>query len=147
MDGLRHLHRIAMPADMHVEGQRLCTQQVVVDSCDIDAAFDQLGHDWIDFALKQYEVAHHHRHVPHRLERGPAAESERRADRHAVERHLQVGSRKAVTMNGTADRARSAENAIDLGPVDGLRMSASYRCENNAASGEKSNNTHGDGPP
>src|SRR5215470_14041737 len=147
MDGLRHLHRIAMPADMHVESQRLCAQQVVMDSCDINTAFDQLSHDWIYFALKQDEVAHHHRHVPHRLERGPAAESECRADRYAVERHLQVGSRKAVAMNGTADRARPAENAIDLGPIDSLRMGADCRCHNNAASSEEFNNAHDIGPP
>jgi len=44
-------------------------------------------------------------------------------------------------MNGAADGCGSAEDAVDLGPIDGLRMGASYRRHDNAASAEKLNNT------
>src|SRR6266436_2161945 len=110
---------------------------MVVDGGNVDTTLNQLGHYRVYLALQQHEVAHHHGHVTHRLERSPAAESECRADRHAVKRHLQVGTGKAVAMDGTANRACSAENAVDLGPVDCLRVSddgrrqyGAARCEN-----------------
>ncbi len=46
-----------------------------------------------------------------------------------------------MAMNGAADGCGSAEDAVDLGPIDGLRMGASYRRHDNAASAEKLNNT------
>src|SRR6266481_785656 len=110
---------------------------MVMHCGNVDAAFDQLGHNRVDLALQQHEVTHHHGHVTHRLERSPAAESECWADCNAVKRDLQVGTGKAVTMDGTANRACSAENAVDLGPVDCLRVSddgrrqyGAARCEN-----------------
>ena len=49
-------------------------------------------------------------------------------------------------MNGAADGCGSAEDTVDLGPIDGLRMGASYRGHDNTASAEKFKSTHGDGP-
>ncbi len=94
---------------------------------DFHAAFDQLGHDRVDLALEQHKVTHRHCRVPHRLEGNPAAERKRRPDRDAVQRHLQVRPGKAPAMNSAADRSGSTEDAVDLGPVDGLRTGAGGR--------------------
>ena len=72
---------------------------MIVDGSDIDPVLDQLGHDRIDFALEQHEVAHHHRAAMRGLERGPAAERKCRFDGDAIKRHLQIGARKSVAMN------------------------------------------------
>src|SRR6266550_2852063 len=69
-----HLLRIAVPADMQVKGHRLGAQQVVVNCRDLEAAFLELTDDGIDLGAEQYEIAHHHRHVAHRLEGRPPAE-------------------------------------------------------------------------
>ena len=111
-----------MSANMHVERQRLGAQQVIVNSRDFKATFHKLGHDRVDLALQQHEVAHGHRHVPHRLERDPAAQRQRWPDSDAVKRDLEVAAREAVTMNGAADGAGSAENTVDLGPVGALSI-------------------------
>src|SRR5258708_33823479 len=100
---------------------------MVVAGANVATALNHLGHYRVYLALQQHEVAHHHAHVTHRLERSPAAESECRADCHAVKCHLQVGTGKAVAMDGTANRACSAENTVDLGPVDGLGLGAGCR--------------------
>ena len=99
MDGLGNLHRIAVPAHMHVEGGGARPQQVIVHRRDLDTAFDQLRHDGVDLGLQQHEIAHDHRAAVHRLEGHPAAEREGRLDGDAVKRHLEIGARKAVTMN------------------------------------------------
>ena len=65
-----------MSSDVHVERQRLGAQQVVVDRGDLEATLEQLRHHGVDLGLQEHEVAHRHRHVPHRLERDPAAERE-----------------------------------------------------------------------
>ena len=72
---------------MHVEGRGIGAQQMVVDGGDLKPAFDQLGHDRIDFGFKQHEVAHNHRAAMRWLERNPAAERQRRFDGDAIERH------------------------------------------------------------
>ena len=69
-----HLRRIAMSADVHVEGGRICPQQMIVNSRDIEAAFEQLRHDRIDLGIEQNEIAHHHRFTVHGLEGDPPAE-------------------------------------------------------------------------
>ena len=63
-----------MSTDMHVEGFRVGTQQMIVHGRDLDAPLEQLSHDRIDFGLEQHQVAHHHRFTAHRHECGPAAE-------------------------------------------------------------------------
>ena len=94
----RHLGRVTMAADMHVEGRGARPQQVIVHGGDLEPAFDQLEHDRIDFAFKQHEVAHHHGFAMHRFERDPAAERQRRLDGDAIERHREIGARKAVAI-------------------------------------------------
>ena len=42
----------------------------------LDAALQELADDGIDLGAEQYEIAHHHRHVAHRLEGRPPAEGE-----------------------------------------------------------------------
>ena len=117
-DRRRHLHRIAVAADVHVERQGRAAQHVIVDRGDLEAALDQLGHDRIDLGLEQHEIAHHHRAAVHRLERDPAAERECRPDGDAVERHLQVGARKAVAMDVAGYGGGPAQRFVDLLPVD-----------------------------
>src|SRR5262252_10902602 len=144
MDGLRHLYGIAMSADMHVERQWLGAQQVIVDRGNIHAAFDQLGHNWADLGLEQHKVAHHHGHITHRLESDPAAERKCRSDRHAVECDLQVRSWKAVAMNGAANRSRSAEDSVDLGPIYALRFGSAHHRQCGAACCENPEHTYHD---
>ena len=62
-----------MSADMHVESRRIGAQQVVMDSRDLDPAFDQFGHHGIDFGFKENEIAHHHGAAMRRLEGDPTA--------------------------------------------------------------------------
>ena len=89
-----------------------------MDRGDLEAVLDQLGHDRIDLGLEQHEVAHHHRPAVHRLERGPAAERQCRPDGDAIERHLQVGARKAVAMDVAGYGGGAPQRFIDLLPVD-----------------------------
>ena len=72
------------------------------------------AHDRIDLGLEQHEVAHHHRAAMRRLERDPAAERERRLDGDAVERHGEIGARKAVAMDIAGHGRLSAERSVDL---------------------------------
>ena len=88
MDRGCHFDRVAVPADVHVEGRRVGAQQMIVDRGDVEAALDQLGHHRIDLGLQQHQIAHHHGAAMHRLERDPAAEREGRLDGDAVERDL-----------------------------------------------------------
>ena len=41
-DSGRHLRRIAMAADMHVEGRRVAAQHMIVDRGDLESVLDQL---------------------------------------------------------------------------------------------------------
>ncbi len=117
-----------MSADMHVERQRFGAQQVIVNRGDLHAAFEQLGHDWVNLALEQHQVTHRHGHViTHRLEGDPSDERKGRPDRHAVERHLEIRTGEAIAMNGAADRARPSKNPVDLGPIDALGLGGGGR--------------------
>ena len=116
-----------------------------MDRSDLEAALDQLRHHRVDLGLQEHEIAHDHRHVPHRLERDPAAERERGPDRDAVERYLQVGARKSVAVNGAADGAGSSENSVDLRPVDALGIGSRGRRQRDTAGNDKMNNTHDGG--
>ena len=107
-----------MPADMHVEGQGRAAQHVIMYRGDLEAVLDQLGHDRIDLGLEQHEIAHHHGPAVHRLERRPAAQRQCRPDGDAIERHLQVGARKAVAMNVARHGGGSSQRLVDLLPVD-----------------------------
>ena len=87
---------------------------------DLEAVRDQLGHDRIDLGLEQHKVTHHHRPALHRLERRPAAEGQCRPDGDAIERHLQVGARKAVAMDVARYGGGPPQRFVDLLPVDVL---------------------------
>jgi hypothetical protein len=72
--------------------------------------------------------SHHHGLIAvHRHEREKAAEREVWIDGDTIERHMQVGARKFVIMHRPAGRAGSAEDAIDLRPIDRLRMDTAGR--------------------
>ena len=87
-DGSRQFDRIAVTADMHVEGGRTGAQQVVMDCGDVEAVLDHLRHDGFDLGFQQHQIAHHHDFVTHGLECDPAAERQSGFDRDTVERHL-----------------------------------------------------------
>ena len=56
--------------------------------------------------------------VVHRLEGDPAAERKARPERHAVERHFEVGAREAHAVDAARlHGAGFAERLGDLGPV------------------------------
>src|SRR5262249_48116844 len=110
----RELHRIAMPADMHVVSRRVAAQNVVMNSRDLDSVLDQLGHDWSNLGVEQYETAHHHCPAVRRLERGPTAERKRGPDCYAIDRDLQVGAREAVAMDVTGYGCAASDCGIDL---------------------------------
>ena len=109
-----------MAANMQVEGLGVRPQQVIVDRGDLKTAFDQLEHHGIDLGLEQHEVAHDHGFPVHRLERKPAAKCQRRLDGDAVERHGEIGTRKAIAVHITRHGWLSAERVVDLLPVDFL---------------------------
>ena len=120
-----HLGRVTVAADMHVEGRWAGAQQMIVHGGDIEAAFDHLEHDRVDFAFEQHEVAHHHGFAVHRLERDPATERQGRFDGDAVERHGEVAARKAIAAYVSRDRRLPAERVVDLLPIDFLRVGGS----------------------
>jgi hypothetical protein len=127
---------------VHVERRRIAAQHVIVDGSDRDAVRDQLGHDRVDFGLEQDEIAHHHRAAVSRLECRPAAERQRRPDRDAVKRHLQVAARKSVAMNIAGDdRGGSPNRFVHLLPVDFLCADGA-RDGRQCANREYRNNTH-----
>jgi hypothetical protein len=99
LDDFGHFYRVASAADMHIKSCRAGAQQMIVDRRNLESALEQFCHDWIDLRFEQNEVAHHHCLVMHRHERDPTAERERRLDRHAVERYLEVGARESVAMD------------------------------------------------
>ena len=119
-NGRGHLHGIAVAADVHVEGRGRGAQQVIVDRGDLEPVLDQLGHHRVDLGFEQHEVAHDHRAAVRRLERHPAAERECRLDGHAVERHLQVGARKAVAVDIAGHCRAPSHGLVDFLPVDVL---------------------------
>jgi hypothetical protein len=126
MDHGSHLGRVAMAADVHIEGSRAGTQQMIVHGGDLQAAFDHLQHDGVDLALEQDEIAHHHGFPMHRLERDPTAERQARFDVYAVKRHGEVAARKAIAAHVTRNRRFPAERVVDLLPVDFLRVSGGH---------------------
>ena len=97
---------VAMTVHVHVERRRLRTQQMIVQGRHRDAAREQLRHHRVDLILGEHEIAHHHRGVAFRLEREPAAECEGRQQRHAIDRHMQIGAREAVAMHVPWHRRR-----------------------------------------
>jgi hypothetical protein len=48
----------------------------------------------------------------------PSAQRQGRLDYNAVERHLQIGTGNAVSMDIALERRRLAERLIDIGPVN-----------------------------
>src|SRR4029453_15445415 len=83
-NGGRELHRIAVPADMHVVRRWIAPQDVIVDRGDFEPPPHHLAYYRGDLGVEQHEIAHHHYPAVRRLERSPAAERERGPDRHAV---------------------------------------------------------------
>ena len=66
----------------------------------------------------------------HRLECGPTAESQRRADCDAIERYVEIGARKRIAVDvASYDGGASADCLVDLLPVDllGTSTGAEYR--------------------
>jgi len=113
----RQLFRIALPGYVHIEGWRVGAQQMVMHGRDLQAFGQQLRHHGIDFGFGQHEIAHHHERVAHGFEGDPASEREAGLDRYAIERDFEIGSRKAVAMNGSRHRSRTAKDQIDFLPV------------------------------
>ena len=112
--------RVAVSIDMHVERGRLRTEQVIVHGRHRHSAGQQLRHHRIDLVLGQDKIAHHHRTVAFGLEREPAAEGQSRQQRHAVDRHVQIGARESVAMHIAGHRRTgSTQRLIDLAPVGG----------------------------
>ena len=131
-----------MAADMHVERRGAGAQQVIVHGGDLEAAFDQLEHHRIDLGLQQHEIAHDHGAAMRRLERDPAAKRQRRLDGDAVERHGQIGARKAVAVHVLRHDGFSAERVVDFLPVDRLCMRATGKRGNENRNHNPEHRTH-----
>src|SRR5262249_21612998 len=127
MERVREFYGIAMPADVHVEGKRLRTQNVVVDGGDFESVLDRRCHYRSDLALKQNEITHHHRAAMRRLECCPSAKRKRGFYSYAIERDRKIGPRKTITMYIARHRGLSTKGTIDFLPVDflGVRQSRS----------------------
>ena len=95
-----------------------------MDGRDLKSAFDQLEHHGIDFGLEQHEIAHDHGFPMHRFERDPTTKGERGLDGDAIERHVQVSAREAVTVNVARHGRLSPKSVVDLLPIDLLRVHA-----------------------
>ena len=131
-DGGGELHRIAMPADVHVVRRGIAAQHVIVDRGDLDAVFDQFGHDRIDLGIEQHEVAHDHDPAVGRLECRPAAERQGGPNSDAIERHVKVAARKAVAVHVARHGGAPPQRLIDFLPVDLLRLGGAADCRHGA---------------
>src|SRR5215216_1201940 len=142
-DCCRHFHRIAVPADVHVERRRIGTQDVIVDSRDLKTVLDQLGHHRHDFALQQHQIAHRHGTAMRRLEGDPTSERQCRLDRDAIEGHREIAARKAIAMHIAGyHRSLPAERCIDLLPVDFLGANGRGGGENGTSKQESNDLPH-----
>jgi hypothetical protein len=101
---------------------------MIVDRGDIEATFDEFGHNRLDFGFEEDEIAHHHRltahcATAHSLERNPAAERQYRFDADIIEPHVEIGTGKTVAMNIAGHhRGLSADCFIDFLPVNFLTL-------------------------
>src|SRR5262249_43548870 len=109
-----------MSSHMHVERRGICAQQVVMNCGDLQSAFDQLDHHWVDFSFKKDEVAHDHGAAMHRLEGNPPSEGKCRFDGDTIKRHRKIAARKSITMDVARYGRFSAERCVDFLPVDFL---------------------------
>ena len=90
---------------------------MIVDGGDIETAFPELGHDWVDLGLEQNKVAHHHGPAMRRLECNPASQRERRLDGDAVDHDVEVAAGKTVPMDvADGDGGLPAERRVNLFP-------------------------------
>src|SRR5436309_63166 len=113
-----------------------------MDSSNVDTALEQLGHDWIDLRIEQYQVSHDHRLGLHRHERHPATQRQRGLDCNAINRDLEIGSWKAVPMYLAGNGPAPAHRCIDFLPIDALSATGTRSQQ------QCSNDDHShDGPP
>src|SRR5262249_16105384 len=111
-----------MPTDVHVEGQRLRAENVIVDCGDFESILDRCRHDGGNFAFKQNKIAHHHRAAVRRLECRPSAKRQRGFYSHTIEGDRKIGARKTIAMYIARHRGLSTKGVIDFLPVDFLRV-------------------------
>jgi hypothetical protein len=71
--------------------------QVIVDGGDFEPASEQARHHGGDLLIKEYEVAHDHRVIPHRFECGVRAKGESGLDRHPLHGNGEIGPRHSDT--------------------------------------------------
>src|SRR3954467_15027816 len=76
------------------------------------------------------------------LECNPATQRQGWPDSDAIERHVQIGARKAVAVNIARDRSLSAKRRIDLGPVNVLRVGRCGKRHKGTAEQEWKKDTH-----
>jgi hypothetical protein len=129
VDRSGELDRVPVPGNMHVERRRTRAQQMIVDGRDLEAVRDHLRHHRIDLGFEQHEVAHDHGAAVPRLERNPAAERQRRLDRHPVQRHGEIAAGKAVAVDVVRNGGLAAQRLVNLLPVDVLRLSRRDRAK------------------
>ena len=89
---------------------------------DLEPVLYRRRHYRVDFRFKQNEITHHHRSTMSRLERDPSSQRKGRLYDNAVERHIQITSRKAVAMNVTRYRRSPSKGAVDFFPIDFLSI-------------------------
>src|SRR5207302_5725399 len=84
----RQLRGRAMSHVMHVHNCRAFFEKMVVHCSDLKARRTEFCHDWIQFILKQYQIAHHHRVVIGSEKRRPRTERESGLNCYSVNRNM-----------------------------------------------------------
>src|SRR5258708_8139886 len=85
---------------------------MIVNGCDLEAAFDHFGHDRIDFGFEKNEIAHNHCAAGRWLKGDPSAQGQGGLDRDAIERHGKIGTRKTVAMHVVRPRTFSSKSRL-----------------------------------
>ena len=79
-----------MTVHVHVEHARRFVEEVIVKRRHVETVVQHGGHHRVDFVFGQHEVAHHDVTVIAFSQRDPAAETEWRRRRYAVDAHVDV---------------------------------------------------------
>src|SRR5262249_34290550 len=99
---------------------RLVPEEMIVKRSYIDPVVQKCGHDWVDFFLKENEIAHHHVGTVTRFCEGdPAAEPEWCRRGKALYRYLQVVARNVHFQNARFEVSLSVQGLQDPLVVNG----------------------------
>jgi hypothetical protein len=100
-----------MTMDVHVVDTWLFPEEMVVERRYFETVVQECRHHWVDFILRQDEVAHEHLHLLLALGHGnPPPESERRRRLDSGNCHREVGSRDVDLQDALFEVALAVEH-------------------------------------